>query len=1107
MDSHPNSGHNDLDLRRVRTYGGSEDRRLSLRRTLTSHASASNLTSAERQRETEIRFRTSTLETRIPITYRTLSIHVTETQQARAPPIKIQAAQEIAEVDFHTIPVNEIFVRFTTSFVEGLSPEQALKRLQQSGKNAISPPRNNYLGKLASFFFGGFNVLMWCASLICWLAWKPIGNPPDPLNLALAILLLVVVFVQAAFNAWQDWTTAKVMASINNMLPTETLVLRGGKKMQIPASELVTGDIVYLNLGNKVPADIRLVQVSSDLKFDRSILTGESEAIAGTTDATDQNFLETKNIALMGTHVTNGSAIGVVISTGEKTIMGRIASLSSANSNRSTTLQVEITRFVVIIASLSLSTGILCIVVWAAWLHTSYPSFLSLSGILVNVIGIIVGYVPVGLPVAVTLCLTLIARSMQKNRVLCKVLTTVETLGSVNVLCSDKTGTLTQNKMFVTTAALLDKEFTPQQCYDALVSASNETLRTSMHQLQLCAALCNASSFDAATLDYPVDQRKVHGDATDSAILRFAEGLRPVSEIRDAFEMLWEVPFNSKNKWMLRLFRGRYEKVDAAHGEAPSEKGDMGKAVLLVKGAPDVLLPRCSSILDPSTGEDIALTPEIQAQLSAIQNRWSDNGQRVILLARRHLSDLELSPNKPEVGHGTLAEKVLEMNTSLTVLGMVGIVDPPREEIPEVVQICRGAGIRFHMVTGDFAGTAAAIARQIGILTNCASKTHTIEQLDPNLDPSRVQAYNPHDPNAPTTSLILTGQDLVTLNDNQWAQVVQYTEVVFARTTPEQKLRIVREFQRRDNVVGMTGDGVNDSPSLKAADVGIAVGSGSDVAMEAADMVLLDRFESIVYAIECGRLVYDNLKKVIMYLLPAGSWSELWPVLVNVFLGVPLPLSTFQMICICVLTDMLPSVALMKENPESDLLRRLPRSPKRDRLVNSRLLLHAYGWNGLMEMITSMSMYFWYMKRAGGIGFLDLVLAFDKFDEGFMGKTREELNELVYTGQSVYFVTLVILQFGNLLAVRTRRLSLLQAPPFVAPTRNLYLFGAMLGSLCIALLLTLLPIFNQVFNTRPVPWEHWLIPAALALGIVVMDEMRKLVVRLFPGSVVAKVAW
>lgn len=269
--------------------------------------------------------------------------------------------------------------------------------MSEYGKNSISPPPSNWLRKLFGYFFGGFCSLLWFASIICYISWKPLGNPnPAPLNLALAVIIMVVIFLQAIFNAWQDWSTSRVMNSINNMLPTQTLVLRDGKVMTIDAAHLVPGDIVHVKMGNKIPADLRLIEVSDDLKFDRSVLTGESEAIPGTVDLTDDNVLESHNVAMMGTHCLNGSAVGVVVSIGDNTLMGRIARLSLADANTRTTLQVEILRFVLIIATLSISVGIICLITWAAWLRVDYPDFLTVSNALIAVISVIVAFVPEG---------------------------------------------------------------------------------------------------------------------------------------------------------------------------------------------------------------------------------------------------------------------------------------------------------------------------------------------------------------------------------------------------------------------------------------------------------------------------------------------------------------------------------------------------------------------------------------------------------------------------------------------------------------------------------------------------------------------------------------
>jgi sodium/potassium-transporting ATPase subunit alpha len=356
-------------------------------------------------------------------------------------------------------------------------------------------------------------------------------------------------------------------------------------------------------------------------------------------------------------------------------------------------------------------------------------------------------------------------------------------------------------------------------------------------------------------------------------------------------------------------------------------------------------------------------------------------------------------------------------------------------------------------------------------------------------------------------SLMLEGQNISRLSEEDWDLVCEYEEIVFSRTTPEQKLRIVNEFRSRDNVVAVTGDGVNDAPALRAADVGVAVVSGSDVAIDAADLVLLDRFDSIVEAIRLGRLVFQNLQKVIAYLLPAGSWSEIWPVLMNVFFGVPLPLSTFLMIIICVFTDLFLSLSLIMEKEEFDLLSLPPRNHKRDHLITLKIYIQAYLFTGFMETCTAHAMFFLYLWKHAGIPIRDLFFLFEGYSEGFHGYSAEELTRFNTTGQCVYFVTLVILQWGNILAVRNRRLSIVHADPFTKKRRNPWLLLSMVISLAIAIFVTEVPAIQNLFVTSSVPIVFWVIPLPLALGILSMDEIRKLVVRLFPKGPIAKIAW
>jgi sodium/potassium-transporting ATPase subunit alpha len=747
---------------------------------------------------------------------------------------KHRAARELSELDWHRLPLDEVLQRLNVSPKAGLDAEQ-VKRRQAAGMNEMTPPPRNLLRKWLSYVFGGFGSILFIGGVLCFIAWRPLGDPnPAVANLALAVILLLVIVIQTAFNAWQDWSTSRVMASITGMLPQEVTVVRDGSPQTVLARELVAGDIVQVGLGNKLPADIRFLS-SADMKFDRSVLTGESEPVSASLEMTDANILESRNIGLQGTLCVSGSGTGVVFQTGDSTVFGRIAKLSSTGGPRQTTLEKEIFSFVLIIVGFALSIALLVIILWAAWLNREHHGFITPPTLVISVVSVCVAFIPEGLPVSITISLKVVANALARRKVLCKTLMTVETLGSVSVLCSDKTGTLTSNLMTVTNAAVLDDEMTSLEAADRLLRGKDDGR---VAQLAAIAALCNGAQFEVSD-----KETRVNGDATDAAILRFADALRPVDESNADWAEVYKAAFSSKTKFMLRLLRA------TTHRPAPISPSDPWSAdslMLTVKGAPDVLLKRCAYIATSAGIED--LTPANLARL--------------------------------------------------TVVGLVGLVDPPRDDIPETVRTLRGAGIRFFMVTGDFATTAVAIAEQCGIVTS-AAHIHSLANLDRNADPAAVAPYDPDDADAATRALVLSGPELMEMNDAQWAQACAYAEIVFARTTPDQKLRIVREFQARACIVGMTGDGVNDAPSLKAANVGIAMGSGSDVAIEAADLVLLDSFSSMVTAVTYGRLVFDNLKKTILYLLPAGSFSELMPILLNVLIGVPQMLSSIQMIIIC----------------------------------------------------------------------------------------------------------------------------------------------------------------------------------------------------------------
>ncbi|TFK33627.1 sodium-potassium ATPase [Crucibulum laeve] len=1030
--------------------------------------------------------------TRLPTEFKTVSIHVetrTSVDAGKAGTARRVAVKDLISLDWHKISVDEAFQRLGVSPKTGLETVQAQRRLQVNGKNVISPPKSNTLRKVLEWVLGGFGSLLLAASIVCFIAWKPLGEPnPQASNLALAVVLLIVLLIQAIFNAWQDFSTSKVMSSIKGMLPSDVQALRDSHQAKVAAAELVTGDLVYISMGEKIPADLKLLEASGDLQFDRSILTGESEPIVGRLEMTDENFLETRNIALQGTHCIGGSGIGLVIQTGDRTVFGRIAKLSSMEPTRLTTLQREILRFVAIIASLATIVAVIIVILWAAWLRRSFPNYINVPTLLIDVVSVMVAFIPEGLPVAVTLSLAKLANTLSKHKVLCKSLSIVETLGSVNVLCSDKTGTLTQNIMHVENIAIFDSVFEPEELRSR-ISTSDADVKASLAQVGAVAAICNAAKYDdGPTSNEPV----IIGDATDAAALRFSEFMTPVKTTRQAWREVYRMSFNSKRKFMLMVSELSSPSPELIPPLTRWDHLSPSFFLLTVKGAPDVLLSRCSSIVSPKGGTPIPITSAVRDRILAVQERWARGGQRVLLLARRIVNEDEM-PKNIDRHSDEFASLVEEWNDDLSIVGLIGLIDPLKPDIKHTVSVCRGAGIRFFIVTGDHPTTAVAIAGHAGIITN-TSLVHHVSDLDPDLSDEKLRHLSPESDEHPLKSIVLTGSELIRLNPTQMEQLCKYEEIVFARTTPEQKLRIVNEFKGRGNVVAVTGDGVNDAPSLKAADCGIAMGQGSDVAKEAADMILLEDFSAIVIALEYGRLVFDNLKKTVLYLLPAGSFSELMPIVLNILIGVPQMLSNIQMIIICVATDVLPALSLCLEQPESGLLLRKPRDIKNDRLADWRLLLHAYGFLGVIESLCAMSMSFWYLQR-NGVPFSNLALGF--------GNWPGLDNELYFRAQSVYFFTLVIMQWGNLFATRGRKLSILQH----TPASNWYVFPAASMALCIGIFFCYVPWFQKVFQTRPIPVEHFFIPVTFGIAILILDEMRKIVVRKYPKCIIGWLAW
>jgi len=1032
-------------------------------------------------------------------------------QQARGKNVTKEELKQVEEelsVDFHKVPISVLYERYQSSS-DGLTDSVASIRLQQQGKNEIKLPSRLWpkIRNVLMQFIAGFCILLWVAAFFSFLAWEPFGGDPfaqaNIPNLALAILLIIVILIQVGFNLYQEWTSSRVMASISKLLPAKVKVIRNGKLMILDAPDLVTGDIVQLSLGDRIPCDMRVISVDS-LKVDSSILTGESSPITCTPKCTnEENFLESKNILFMGTNVVEGSGVGIVVRTAMSTLMGQITlnAMKQKQSTPSTSLGLEIRRFVLVIGGFAFGTGIIVLIAWGAWLNIQYNGFLNTSGIIGTAIGCIVAYVPEGLPICVTMTLTLIAKRMGKQNVLVKTLPIIETLGTVNVLCTDKTGTLTTSKMSIQNIVLRNKIYHAEKEGIKMYGDKDPGFL----ELLKISSLCNRSNYEGGVKDPKAEEIKVTGDGSDRAIFLFAENYHDVNMMRAEFPKLCEIPFNSKNKWMLTIVKDT----------------NLDKSLLMMKGAPEILLDKCTTTLD---NEDnvIPLTDEDKLQIKATLEEMAANGERVLAFTEKYLKKSKYPTN-----YNFNSEEMNFPIDKLCLVGFLSLMDPPRKEAGPTISTCHDAGIRVTMITGDYPTTAASIAKMVNIISgkhyvfdSKDFKKYKVQEMQEDADlpviEYRRQKLNIRKVNwfqsfffnestkylVPifnSRAVVVKGPDVPELDDDMWEFILSHQEVVFGRTTPEQKLKIVQEYQKRGNVVAVTGDGVNDSPALRQADIGVAMGGGTDVAREAADMVLMDdNISSILIGILNGRLVFENLKKVIGYLIQGGCWCEMITILGTVFIGLPVSLSGFLMIFISVFTDVANSLSMTFEHAESDLMAKPPRSITGEKLVDWKLIFQSYVYLGTLQSVGAWIIWFLFMN-ASGIPGNSLILAFNNFTAPFGSITdQNQLNLIVTQGQCVYFVALVGSQMGNRCAMRTRHNSFFQLNPFAKKTRNVWLFVGMFVSYLLAVLIVNVPFFNTAFATAVIPAQYWFAPFITALVIILWDEARKFGKRNYP---------
>jgi P-type Ca2+ transporter type 2C len=881
----------------------------------------------------------------------------------------------------------------------GLSTEEAARRLAVSGPNALpDPPRPSALRRYGANFTHVMALLLWVGGGIAFAAGLP----------ALGVAIWIVNIVNGVFSSWQEYRADRATEALRDLLPTSASVLRDGVHVRVPSDELVVGDVMLLDEGDRVSADGRLVDHVA-LRVDQSTLTGESRPVRRASEPCDPAGRvrpELPNMVFAGTTVAMGRGKAVVTATGRATEFGRVAVLTGELHDTLSPLQQEMRRLSYTVSAVAVAAG-------AVFFLLAYAlGGLSAGRGFVFALGMIVAFVPEGLLPTVTLSLAMGTQRMAARHALVKRLSAVETLGSTTVICTDKTGTLTQNEMTVRRIAAAGQEhevagvgFTPS---GAIAPAPDPAL---VELLEWAALDCNAR---LVAPDSVGGRWTVVGDPTEGAILvAAAKAGIDLARLATRRPRVAELPFDSVRKRMSTV-----HDVD-------------GEQLLAVKGAPAELLARSARVAGEGSQETL------RAWWAEATERYAREGLRVLGVARRRLGHGERVAPGSEL-------RADELERDLEFLGLVAMDDPPRPEVAEAVATCRRAGIRIVMITGDYGLTAETIGRRIGMVEGDVR--------------------------------VVNGMELDVIDDDGLAEILG-GPVVFARATPDHKLRIVSALQQLGEVVAVTGDGVNDAPALKQADIGVAMGVvGTDVAKEAADVILLDdNFASIVAAVEEGRTVYANIRKFTTYILTSNT-PEAVPFVLFAFSGgrIPLALDVMHILAIDLGTDLAPALALGAEPAEPGVMDRPPRR-RSDHVIDRRLLVRAYLWLGPLQAAAVMLAFVGAYRLAGYQGWLDLP------DEG----------EVYRSATAMALAMVVATQIGNLFAQRSERVSLFR----IGLGGNRLLWWGVLSEIVIILVIVYVPFVQAVIGTAPFPPEGWL---WLLLGVPLLplaDEVRKWIVR------------
>ncbi len=883
------------------------------------------------------------------------------------------------DVRWHALDSRDVLKELSADS-QGLSAQQAEQRLQESGPNRLPPPRRH--GLLMRFLLQFHNVLIYVLIAAAGVT-ALLGHWVD------TAVILGVVIINAVIGVMQEGKAERALDAIRDMLSPGATVLRDGKRVEIAAEELVPGDIVVMQSGDKVPADLRLLK-ARDLRVDESVLTGESVPVDKQLEAQPEDAPLGDRLCMTysGTLVTYGQCTGVVVATGAQTEIGRISAMLESVDHMTTPLIRQINAFGRWLAAAIL--GLAAAVVLFGYLVRDY----ALAEVFLAGVGLAVAAIPEGLPAIMTITLAIGVQRMAGRKAIIRKLPAVETLGSVTVICSDKTGTLTRNEMTVQSLVLVGEHYSvtgvgyaPDGGLENDGKAVDPEQSERLGELLRAMLLCNDASVHQKD-----GQWHVQGDPTEGALVTLAmkAGLDPEREHK-AWPRTDAIPFESEHRFMATLHHDH-----------------QGNAVAYVKGAPERLLEMCEKQRG-ADGDEPLDTDAWRERMDAIAAK----GQRLLAIACRPVAD-----DKREL-------RFEDVEQGLVLIGVVGMIDPPREEAIRAVEQCRQAGIRVKMITGDHGLTARAIGAELGIGDG---------------------------------ESVVTGAELEDLDDDALRRLVADTDV-FARASPEHKLRLVRALQATDQIVAMTGDGVNDAPALKRADVGVAMGQkGTEVSKEASEMVLADdNFASIARAVEEGRTVYDNLRKTLLFLLPTNG-GQAGVIILAVLAGMTLPITPVQILWVNMVTAVTLGLALAFEPSEPRVMQRPPRPPKAP--ILSPYMLWRIGFVSVLLVAATVGMFL--LEQNNGLS-LDYA-------------------------RTLAVNTLVVCQVFYLISARFVVESSVSVSMF---SGNPWVPGAITAIVAVQLAFTYLPPMQTLFGTTALPLRDWGAMLALGAAVLVLVELEK----------------